>query len=260
MIPDPITAVSAKHASSLWAVGLILLFSVALHVILFSLFKPIPRNVKERSQSSRFTVLCSPKDVINGDVYELRYWLCFMDPESFVKPDPAHGFSLVRSLKTLSPPNPEEFQHDLFALVSDRSIQKKNPFRARSLKEFESGFDLPVEPHSSPPKIPAVEAQYPVWTDEKGQIRIGLFLQDEESMRILARQKSGTPTVLHLFLQNGMPPEVQVVRSSGNRTLDLLAKRQLAVYIGNLSLPETEKYFTVTWQAPPLLSDNGGSK
>ena len=46
---------------------------------------------------------------------------------------------------------------------------------------------------------------------------------------------------------------VELVRSCGNRELDMLAERQLKVRKGNFSSasPQT-KYFTVVWQAPKL--------
>ncbi|OQA85465.1 MAG: hypothetical protein BWY31_01866 [Lentisphaerae bacterium ADurb.Bin242] len=260
MIRDPITAVSPKHADSWWTLALILLAAIALHGILLSLFTPIPKNVRERSRSSRFTVLCSPSDVNGNDPYELRYWLRFTDPESFLKPDPVSGFSLVRNMKTLSPPDPGEFQHDLFALFSEYGTPKKNTLPVRSLKDFENGFALPVVRHAVPPKIPAAEPSYPIWTDEKGQVAFGLFLPDDDSLKILSRQKSENPTILHVLLQNDQPPDVRVMKSSGNRTLDLLARRQLAAFLGSNPLPDAEKYYTVTWEAPALPAGSRGSK
>lgn len=260
MIRDPITAVSSKHADSWWTLALILLVALSLHVILFSLFVPIPRNIRERAQESRFTVLCSPDDVNARDPYQLRYWLRFTDPESFLKPDPVSGFSLIRNMRTLSPPNPEDFQHDLFALFSVSGSRTIPVPAARSLKDFDNGFSMPVVRRPLPLKIPTEEPAYPVWTDEKGQTSIGLFLPDDDSTKILSRQKSENPTILQAIRQKGLPPEVRVLKSSGNRMLDLLARRQLAAFLGNNSSSDEEKYYTVSWEAPSISKDDGGFK
>ncbi len=260
MIRDPITAVSSKHADSWWTLALILLVAIALHVILFSLFTPIPKSVRERARGSRFTILCSPADVKNNDPYELRYWLRFTDPESFLKPDPVSGFSLIRNLRTLSPPNPEDFQHDLFVLFSMSGTQQNAVPLSRSLKDFDHGFAIPLVRHSVPSKIPAAEPAYPVWTDEKGQVTLGLFLSDDDALKVLSRQKSENPTLLQVTQRKDLPPEVRVLKSSGNRTLDLLADRQLAAFFGNNPTSETEKFFTVTWEAPAIAKDDGGFK
>ncbi|MPN61157.1 hypothetical protein SDC9_208891 [bioreactor metagenome] len=77
---------------------------------------------------------------------------------------------------------------------------------------------------------------------------------------MLSRQKSENPTILQVIQRKDLPPEVRVLKSSGNRALDLLACRQLAVFFGNNPTSETEKYYTVTWEAPAIKKDDGGFK
>ncbi len=127
----------------------------------------------------------------------------------------------------------------------------------RSISDFTPGPVVPAMP-PLPDRRLFPDVRYPLWTDETGQLSQGLFLADDQSLRILKQQHASEPAILRLTLQNGRIPEVLLLRSCGNPVLDTLAVRQLMIRKANFQpLPSSGpcvKYFTVSWQKPDLKS------
>lgn len=234
---------------------LIFLAAVGLHVLLPVLFCPLPRNEAERNADFRYTLLLDEDELKSrqGDSYELQYWLRYNDPERLLKPDMSSGFSQVCVRKQAPAPDPSVFHHDLSAVDSAYRIPEPVLPSVRQLKDFSAGEMPALSVRPARKIIESPEPQYPVWTDEKGQVFTGFFHADSASRPYPQFRRASGPTVLRLCPgRGGLPPAVEILRSCGNTELDLLAKRQLMFRRENYSdraVPE-EKYFTVIWHSP----------
>ena len=78
-------------------------------------------------------------------------------------------------------------------------------------------------------------------------------MRDEASLKILRKNEAETSTILSIVPapEKDLPPEIRILRSSGNRTLDVLAERQLAIYAATAGLKK-ENLFLVTWNRPVI--------
>ena len=251
-------ASNVKHGMKAGEWLMVLLAAILLHVIFFSLFKPLPRMVSESSRNNRCTLFLEERklDLRRRDPYSLYYWLRFTDPEQLLKPDYTAGFSMFIGRNDFSVPAPDAIPQELFEASARYRIPAAVPPPERNPAFFTAGTDTPVFPHAAAGNSQAVRTapvQYPVWIDEEDRRSSGLFLADEKSRRILSRQHSPNPTILRLTFGKDLIPMVELVRSCGNRELDMLAQRQLKVRKENFSSasPKTV-YFTVVWQAPKL--------
>lgn len=250
---------AVKHNMSAKEWIAVFLVALALHSVLFFLFVPMPDSFAESASGSRFTLYLEEQklDLRKDDPYGLQYWLLYSDPELILKPDPETGFSMFQGRNELTIPDPAGIPFRLYetSAVYREPVLRLSP--GRSISDFSSGMPIPVIPPLPDRRIfPA--AHYPLWTDEAGRITQGLFLNDDQSFRILKQQHAAVPAVLRLTLQNGRIPKVLLLRSCGNQVLDDLAVRQLISRKANFQpLPSSEpcvKYFTVFWQAPDLKS------
>ena len=238
---------------------LVFLVALALHALLLSLFAPMPDSFSESSRDPRYTLILEEQklDLQRKDPHGLQYWLRYSDPERILKPDPETGFSMFQGRNELTIPDPARVPFHLYEIsAAYREPVLKLPSE-RSISDFSAVPAVPViPPHPDRRLFPDV--QYPLWTDETGQLSQGLFLADEQSLRILKKQHAAEPELLRLTLRNGRIPEVLLLRSCGNPALDRLAVRQLMVRKANFRLlPSSEpciKYFTVCWQKPDLKS------
>ena len=238
---------------------LVFFLALALHILLFSIFQPMPHAVSESSGDKPYTLLLEEQklDLQRKDPHGLQYWLRFSDPERLLKPDPETGFSMFQGRNDFSIPDPARFPFRLYDSVSLYREPLSPLPSERSVTVFSSGVDIPVVPPAPNRRI-FPNVQYPLWTDENGRISEGLFLSDDRSLRVLKQQKASAPSVLRLTLQNDRIPAVLLLRSCGNPKLDSLAIRQLKIRKANfMPLPSSAplvKYFTVYWQMPDLKS------
>ena len=235
---------------------LVFLAAVGLHVLLPVLFCPLPRNVAERNADSRYTLLLDENELKSrqGDPYDLQYWLRYSDPERLLKPDMISGFSQVSVRKQTPAPDPSVFHHDLSAVDSAYRIPEPVMPSIRQLKDFSAGEIPPLSARPARENIAQPEPEYPVWTDETGQVFTGFFHADSASRQYTQQfRRASGPTVLLLRPgKGGLPPAVEILRSCGIVELDLLAKRQLMFRRENYSdrSVQGEKYFTVVWHSP----------
>ena len=244
-----------KHGIPLQSWGLILLIALALHLILFFLFRPLRSDVAESRRHDRYTVFLTEKELagMRTDPHKLRYWLRYMDPERVLKSDPDFGFSMSCGKANVSIPDPVLFAHSMFSFSPEAEFQPYSLTAERPLSDFVSGADLPVTdiaPDRNPQ--PGVAVGYPIWTDEGGRVFSGLFHPDKNSLRLLKTQHSADPTFLQLQVHPGGIPYVKILRSCGNSQLDMLAARQLKVRKENFGSAAgvQVKYFMVSWQSP----------
>jgi len=250
-------ASNVKHCMKAGEWLMVLLAAILLHIILFSLFKPLPRMVSESSRDNRCTLFLEEQklDLRRKDPYALYYWLRFTDPEQLLKPNYTAGFSMFIGRNDFSIPSSNAIPQDLFEASARYRIPDTVPPSERDPSVFTPGPNTPIISHGTvnSPADRTAPIQYPLWIDEEDRSSSGLFLADEKSLRILSRQQSSKPTILRLTFGKDQIPRVELIRSCGNRELDMLAERQLKVRKGNFSSasPQT-KYFTVVWQAPKL--------
>lgn len=250
---------AVKHCMSAKEWLLVFLTALALHALLLSLFTPMPDSFAESSSDPRYTLILEEQklDLQRQDPHGLLYWLRYSDPERILKPDPETGFSMFQGRNELTIPDPARVPFHLYETsAAYREPVLKLP-RERSLSDFSSGPEVPVM-SPLPDRRLFPDVQYPLWSDETGRLSQGLFLADDPSLRILKKQQAAQPSVLRLTLQNDRIPEVLLLRSCGNPTLDSLAVRQLMIRKANFQpLPSAEpcvKFFTVYWQKPDLKS------
>ena len=244
-----------KHAISFSTWVVIFITALALHAILFSLFRPLQDGVAESSRNDRYTVFIEENDLtaVRSDPHKLRYWLRYMDPERVLKSDPDSGFSMFGGKMKVSMPDPAGFPHSLFRFSPEAESQPFPPIRERTLSDHVRGVEAPVMFSASVPKPQAeTAARYPIWTDDSGTVFSGLFYPDKDSLRILETEHSAKPTLLRLQVPRDGIPFVKILRSSGNVRLDMLAVRQLKIRKENFTAgtEPTVKYFMVSWQSP----------
>lgn len=242
-----------QHGMSAKEWALVFLIALAVHLLLLFLFCPLPLEIAEPSQDSRYTLFLEEPENWNGkDPYGIGYWLRYTDPEPLLKPDPKYGFSMFCGKNEITIPEPVLFQHGLPELGARWLFQPDKTPAERSPADFAVGADTAVFPHRS--LLPKAERkiEYPVWTDGEGRIFTGLFWPDEGAVRLMKRQYADKPSVLRLTLRNHQFPEVNILRSCGNVKLDMLAARQLQARKENFSggsYPRVE-YYTVVWRLP----------
>ena len=240
-----------KKNLPLGAVLLIAFATVAFHAMLLFLFKPIQADSHTLRTASHYTVVCRPEDLAGADGHQINYWLKYMEPENFVKPNDEYGFSMVREMRYYDFQRPRMNIPDLFRRVSGaRSGADLALPAVRELAELTAWPQIPVR---VPPvkEMETASVQYPVWSDLKGNLFYGLLVKDEASHKILEKNKAETSTIL-TFLpakETDMPPLIRILRSSGSPALDTLAERQLALYAASAGL-NTENLFLVTWNRP----------
>ncbi len=244
-----------KHGFTAWTWVLIFFTALALHLVLFFLFRPLRNDVTESSINDRYTIFLTEKELtgMRTDPHELRYWLCYMDPEQVLKPDPDSGFSMFGGKAKVTIPDPAGFPHLLFQFSPEAGFQAFPALPERTLSDHIPGADFPVrDPASLQRSRPRSPVRYPIWTDETGSVFSGLFYPDKDSLRILENQHSVKPTLLRLHLPQDGIPSVKILRSCGNTMLDMLAVRQLKIRKENFNAGAGSqvKYFMVSWQAP----------
>ncbi len=244
-----------KHGITARAWVLIFFTALALHLVLFFLFRPLRNDVAESSSNDRYTIFLTEKDLAGRrtDPHDLRYWLRYMDPERVLKPDPDSGFSMFGGKTKISTPDPAGFPHLLFQFSPEARFQTFPVMQERTLSDHIPGADFPVlDPASLQKSKPGIVVRYPIWTDEGGAVFSGLFYPDKNSLRILEKQHSVKPTFLCLYLPQHGIPSVKILRSCGNSVLDALAVRQLKIRKENFTegTGAQIKYFMVSWQAP----------
>ena len=185
---------------------LVLLTALALHVLLLSLFTPMPDSFAESSADPRYTLILEEQklDLQRHDPHGLQYWLRYSDPERILKPDPETGFSMFLGRNELTIPDPARLPFHLYetSAAYREPVHKLSP--ERSLSDFFSGPEVPVMP-PLPDRRLFPDVRYPLWTDEAGQFSQGLFLADEPSVRILKKQQADRPAILRLTLQTASP-------------------------------------------------------
>lgn len=222
--------------------------SVAFHAMLLFLFKPIQKDPRPLHSGSHHTIICKPEDLAGGDIHQLNYWLKFTEPESFVKPNDEHGFSLIREMRHY------DFQQPGMAYSGHiRPVPEKpdvSSLQVRELADLNSPPDIPVKIPQVKETAPA-HVQYPVWSDLKGKLFYGLLVEDAASRQILEKNKANSTTMLTYLpaKEKNMPPIIRILRSCGNTALDTLAERQLALYAAAKAL-KTRNLFLVTWNRP----------
>lgn len=234
------------------ALLLIAFAAVGLHALLIFLFKPIQTDSHALRTGSHYTVICKPEDLAGKDIHQLNYWLKYMEPETFVKPNDEHGFSMVREMRYYDFLQPVKAAPELFRRASGTYGADRRSVSVRELADLNSSPQIPVAvPHVK--KAETVSAQYPVWSDLKGNLIYGLLFKDEASLKILRKNEAETSTILSIVPapEKDLPPEIRILRSSGNRTLDVLAERQLAIYAATAGLKK-ENLFLVTWNRPVI--------
>jgi len=244
-----------KHGIPFRAWLLIFFVAVALHLLLFFLFRPLRNDIAKSSRNDRYTVFLTEKDLRGrqSDPHGLRYWLHYMDPEQVLKSDPDSGFSMFCGKANVAVPDPAKFPHSLFRFSPEADFQLFPAASERVLSDFVTGADFPVmDPASLQKSQPETAVRYPVWTDESGTVFSGLFYPDRKSLRILEKQRSAKPTFLRLHVERDGIPYVKILRSCGNTQLDMLAVRQLKVRKENFDVRAGSqvKYFRVSWQSP----------
>ncbi len=241
-----------KKNLSFRAILAIAFVTLGLHALLIFLFKPIQDDPHTLRSGSHYTVICKPEDLAGKDIHLLNYWLKYMEPETAVKPNDDSGFSMVREMRYYDFQQPQSMAPELFRKASGISGAEKQSMPVRELADLNSSPRIPIAvPRLEKPN--AVSVRYPVWTDLKGNLIYGLLFEDEASRKILRKNKAETSTILSLVPapEKDLPPEIRILRSSGNHALDLLAERQLAVYAATAGL-NTENFFLVTWNRPVI--------
>ena len=235
---------------------LVLLAAVFAHVLFFFLFRPLPDQIAESDPHRRYTRLLNESDL--GKVSrqaDLRYWLRYTEPERLLKPDFENGFSLVCGRNEVSIPDPDQFSHRLYETLAGNNRVPEKVFSVRSPADFPVDAELtPVPFRVTSPEAAPLPERYPVWTDECGSIKYGLFRPDAAFARLVKSSRADRPSVLCLTLQPKRFPQVKVLRSCGDPRLDMLAVRQLKAQYTD---PEGHqkaavKYFTVFWKMPDL--------
>lgn len=245
-----------KHCMTAKEWLLVFLLALALHLLLFSLFEPIPITVAESSSEKRYTFFLDEQKLSQDrqDSFALKYWLEYSDPERFLKPDPAAGFSLFQNRKDNSIPDPAQLPRNLFESSADcREVPASLP-SPRPHSDFVPGTASAFSPHLSKPH-PVPNVQYPLWLDEDGGLYSGLFYADRKSMQLLKQERADGKTVLLLTLEKDRLPAVELVRSCGNLKLDMLALRQLMCRKANfVNVPASpvSRHFTVIWRMPGM--------
>ena len=152
-------------------------------------------------------------------------------------------------------PSSNAIPQDLFEASARYRIPDAVPPSERDPSVFTAGSDTPIVFHGTgnSPADRTAPVQYPLWIDEEDRSSSGLFLADEKSLSILSRQQSSKPTILRLTFGKDLIPRVELIRSCGNRELDMLAERQLKIRKENFSSDSLQtKYFKVVWQEPKL--------
>ena len=142
------------------ALFLIAFAAVGLHVLLIFLFKPIQTDSHALRTGSHYTVICKPEDLAGKDIHQLNYWLKYMEPETFVKPNDGHGFSMVREMRYYDFLQPVKAAPELFRRASGTYGADRRSVSVRELADLNSSPQIPVAvPHVK--KAETVPAQYP---------------------------------------------------------------------------------------------------
>lgn len=232
----------------------IFLAALALHLLLFSLFRPLRANVAESRNNDRYVLFLTEEELAGkrSDPHRIRYWLHYMDPERVLKSDPVSGFSMFSGKSEVSAPDPQRFYHAAFQPSPMSHFRPESFTPERNISDYAEGVGIPVMDRPSVQKTLSAAVRFPVWTDEAGNTVSGLFHRDKSSLQLLEKYRSAKPTLLRLTLRQAGFPDVEVLRSCGNLKLDMLAVRQLKIRQENFEPGASlqVKYFTVSWQAP----------
>ena len=253
----PADPIRRKYRMTLREWFFILLLAVLLHILFFCLFRPLPNEFAETNHHLRHTRFLDEKNQrVFARLNDLRYWLRYTEPERLLKPDFETGFSLICGQNEISIPDPDRFRHRLYESLAGNTGVPEKVFPVRSAADFQDDAELtPVPFRSTPPAAATVlPERYPVWTDEQGRIKYGLFRRDGAFARLTKSSPADRPSVLCLTLQPNRFPQVKVLRSCGDPKLDMLAVRQLkAGYTDPDGRQKAAvKYFTVYWKMPDL--------
>ena len=177
-----------KRNLPLHALFLIGAVAIGLHALLLFLFKPIQTDSRVLRTGSHYTVICKPEELAGKDIHRLNYWLKYTEPETFVKPSDEHGFSMVRGMRYYDFLQPAKAAPELFRRASGTYGGDKLSEPVRELADLNSSPRIPVTvPHVR--KAESVAAQYPVWSDLKGNLIYGLLFKDEASLKILGKTR-----------------------------------------------------------------------
>lgn len=244
---------AARHRMSARDWLLVSAAAIAVHLLFFILFRPLPHQVVERSTGTRYTLYLEENklDALPEDPLELRYWLRYTDPELVLKPDRSAGFSMFCGRAEVKIPDPKQFRHNLFLSNSAFRFPAGKPDAERLPGDFAFGAETPVLPHRMNKVKTVPGSQYPIWTDDTGKISSGLFLADEDSIQLLKQEKSTGTTLLRATASPDFPASIILRQSCGNPKLDQLAVRQLTAHTADLrpEKPQT-RYYEVVWEQP----------
>lgn len=146
--PSSRIADETEKESPFSAVLLIAFAAVGLHVLLIFLFKPIQTDSHALRTGSHYTVICKPEDLAGKDIHQLNYWLKYMEPETFVKPNDEHGFSMVREMRYYDFLQPVKAAPELFRRASGTYGADRRSVSVRELADLNSSPQIPVAvPH-----------------------------------------------------------------------------------------------------------------
>jgi hypothetical protein len=230
----------------LWqSVAIGLLAALAAHLVLLLLFKPMIRSAKPPSSQGRFTLMVNPSNLPSDDPWGIRSALKYGDPTLFAKPDYNSGFSSYIKTRLGSQAEPPDLpsEPDLaFAGLLPGRFSIQSP--ALLVASLPSGLAFQTEalnprqaPFSEAPPSPLPSFEPPLWldasfkplakvSDASGDIAKALrqFQGKQLDDSVLAVRDAGSD----------LPPEIRVVKSCGQASLDAMAVRSLMVSIDSL--------------------------
>lgn len=196
--------------------------SILLAILPLLIFRPIKQKSTPPVQKSRFTFMTNTPTSVQ-DPHDLVYWQKAGNPMLFAKPDSQYGFSAFFK--------PEQ-RHRRPGNIADSALPE--------LQKILPAPSLQIETQRTPAELLS-DSIYPVISTEKttepllktNAPAVAIFedgtvipLKDiaEDDLKGARLE----PAAFHIKQkQNGAPPEIRLIRSSGNSKLDQLALRQL---------------------------------
>ncbi len=252
----------ARGGERTWAVfAAALLFALLVHALPLLCFRPLEKRSSTVETGRRFTVMVGHEPTLRDDPFDLYYWLHYGNPSDFSRPDYEHGFSShlrVREDKTMNLHPIPPFSVSLTRKYAD-PVNRFFP-SARAPEELMPEL-RPFLRHLNAKngegkRIPQETSNRPLWTMADGTEIGDLFADAPDIMRHIIRSAPARGTVLRLTPsgKEDLPPQIKVVQSCGDTTLDIQAAGALAAYAGaGLSADQLSRlnYVIVDWRARP---------
>lgn len=226
--------------------------AIILH-LLFLLFIEAPDNDNIVAANVKHVSLL-PLDTKLASEKKLLQWMNIMDPSCVVKPDRVQGFSFVPEIK-----KPEDME---VTVNKHFSMAQKGTFMPipAPVESYRDKIQRIWEYTPAPVRKPSFsisrhsENEFPLWVQEDGRVLPQLFIDQEQVRKVLNKQVDPIKETVLISESYGPVffPRIKIDVSCGNRELDMLALKALAINGRNIFDSKSgmgfPSYIAVKWR------------